>query len=277
MVSSKVKIAVILMFLGVFINFIPTIIYYVQVYPHIPLDKVGPGAYFVYKITTDFPLKFANGSEYDLLFNGTLNVTVLDNGTYRVTLKGTADYFRPLGSSEIPVEGSFVLNSSDPFIRMLFVNEKDMVAVIGNKTAPLQMQPNEYTFHTFGGLDPYTAYYFGGGGEVSYVLFGGGELVMSELLLFLPQPYDALSQAPLIFYYNVLQNVDTIKHLTANATPLLNESILLVGPVATNVKTVNNVIGEITRDSYMVFFPINIVLILIGAIILVLELRGKLH
>lgn len=276
MASSIVIVAAILMLLGIFINFVPTMIYYVQVYPHIPLNEVGPGAYFTYKIVTALPLKLANGSKPLLSLNGTLNVTVLSNGTYGITLEGMVQYFGPKGVSEIPVKSSFVLNSSDPLIRMLFTNEKDMVAVVGNKTIRLQMNPKEYTFNTFGGLDPYTANCFGSGEQVSYVLFNGGELVMSELLVLAPRPNYTLSQAPLIFY-NKLQNIDTIKQLTANATPLFNESLLSIGPVATNVKTVNNVIGQVTWDFFMVFFPINIVLILIGAIILVLKLRGKLH
>lgn len=279
MVSFTVVAAVIFIFLGVFINFLPTIVYYAEVYPHIPLDKVAPGAYFTYVVgNAVFPLKFANGSQALLsMTNGTLNVTMLSNGTYRVALEGTIQYFGPKGVSEIPVKSDFVLNSSNPFIKMLFVNKKDSVAVIGNKTIRLQIDPREYTFHTFGGLNPYTADFSEGQGDfISYILFSGGELVMSNLLLNAPRPNDTLFRALPIFY-NLLQNVDAIKRLTASTIPMFNISLLSIGPYTSNVKTVNNVTGEITWDFFVTFFPINIVLISIGAIILVIKIRGKLR
>ena len=274
-VSLTVIISVILIFLGVFINFLPTIIYYIQVYPHIPLNKVGPGAYFTYNGIVAIPLRFANGSQILLSLNITdLNVTVLGNNSFKITLEGQIGLFN--GSYRYyHFDSSFLANSSNPFIRMMFANKSSMTAVVYNKMLPLRMQ-GLYMGHAFGGLDPYSAEYNGiHANFIWYILFNGGELVMSNLFVNGPKPYYSLYNATVIFF-SLIRHASTIKRLTTNVTPLFNETLISITPGISNVKTVNNIAGEIAY-SFGTFLPINVVLILIGAVILILKLRGKLH
>ncbi|BAB66817.1 hypothetical protein [Sulfurisphaera tokodaii] len=276
-ISFTTIIAFVLIFLGIFINFIPTIIYYTQVYPKIPLNRVEPGAYFTYVVQNlAIPLKSTNDSDFLLsISHALISVTVMNNNSYKVTINGSLSIYGYDFEKTYIVESSFVLNSSNPFIKMLFVSEDKPIALVGNRTIVLKINPRYYTFNTFGGLDPYSAEFTKNGGLIYYILFSGDKLVLSNLFVGGLQPNDTLYDATHIVW-NLLQHVNKIRELTSNMSPLFNETLISIDSGSSNVKTINNLFGEIEWDFSVTYFPINIVMILIGMIIIILKFRGKL-
>ncbi|BFI76766.1 hypothetical protein [Sulfurisphaera ohwakuensis] len=275
-ISFTTIVAFVLIFLGIFINFIPTIIYYIQVYPKIPLNRVEPGAYFTYVVQIAIPLKSTNDSNFLLsISHALINVTVINNNSYKVTINGSLSIYGYDFEKTYIVKSSFVLNSSNPFIKMLFVSEDKSAALMGNRTILLKINPSLYTFHTFSGLDPYSAGLIKSGEQISYILFSGDKFVLSDLFVNHLQPNDTLYDATHMVW-SLLQHVNTIRELTSNMSPLFNESLISIDAGSSNVKTINNLFGEIEWDFSVTYFPINIVIILIGMIIIILKFRGKL-
>ena len=99
--------------------------------------------------------------------------------------------------------------------------------------------------------------------------------MLSNLFVNHLQPNDTLYDATHIVW-SLLQHVNTIRELTSNMSPLFNESLISIDAGSSNVKTINNLFGEIEWDFSVTYFPINIVIILIGMIIIILKFRGKL-
>ena len=292
--STLIIIAIFLIILGIFINFIPIISFYLVEYPKFPLNGITKGAYFDYRLivslgasnTTDTVRITCNKPP-------TLNVTYLGNGEYNVSILGTyciiinAIRGPTIESKNVTIDYHAVLPSTSPLIKALFItNPNSLIAAIGN--CSIQMCANPRAFEGFFCskllnpwiVKPHQVWLGYSILHIGYLVLANNQKALDYVSYAGPYPVppdknlSTLAEEYANLMIATLNQTSLHNYLNSKEYKLGSISIH-VGLICTNVKPAENIIGDLTWNLTVEFFPLNFLLIIIGIILIIVYVRKR--
>ncbi len=296
--SRKIEnvIFILLLLVGFTINFLPTVNYYLNVYPHL-YDNISSGAFIEYSIDVFFALveiPSKSGNTTTVVFDvkqGILRLTYVNETMLRYNLTAIVELSFPFNETfidrELRSEGFISWNST---LGQLLVlppgNNSEVTVNISSKVVKLEkVPPNVVSFSAL--LNP--SFYLK---PIAYHGKWIPEINSSEAIVYFT--YWELENGDLLFtshaYSKNRQPIDDlaiqIVRVVFSGEPSLMELIdensdkisglrLLMGVNDANVKVKNDLLGRILFDFTVTYFPVNIALMMVGFVGLILVHRGR--
>ncbi len=290
-----------LIFIGFFINFIPTINYFVNVNPHLKSAPVGKGSFMNYSM--NLFLAFVNvskgkGAVVLIIRNGSLSLKAVNNTyfMFKASARLTISYPLNRSGANIMLRSSGLLRRDSPLGRVIYLDRTSnySVRILENHELPLERVPlNIISIKEM--LNP--RFYLK---PVGY--HGNCDIINEHLRSNFWLNYFELSCGGLLLtlYYSVIHVADhhlsllaedgvlrqVLEEFLSNDKQLLKfvethstrivDADLTLGLINTNVRFDNDVLGRILFDFTVTYFPVNVVLIAAGLIGLVLLARRRL-
>lgn len=288
---------IILLIIGFIINFLPTINYYLTVYPHLHYN-MSPEVFIEYSIEVSFalveiPSKLENTTTvvFDVK-QGILRLTYFNETMLKYNLTANVELMFPFNGTSINKE----LRSEgfipwDSILGNLLIlspgNNSDIIVTVSDKIVKLEkVPPNVISFSDL--LNP-SFYlkpiaYHGkwipeiNSTEDATVYFTYWELENGDLLMVshsyskTRQPVDDIAVQLLSI---VFSGDPSLMELIEDNSDKISGLLLLVGINDTNLKVKNDLLGRILFDFTVTYFPVNIALMIVGFVGLVLVHRGR--
>jgi hypothetical protein len=296
--SAILILGIVLIVLGILVNFIPIVYYYFVEYPKFSFDGITRGAIFSYSGHLTIFIVRNNNSRTLISSNLILmNVTDIGNGNYSILISGSYN-ISIINIKENNVIKRYciidyhtVLPSTSPLIKALFItNPNSLIATIGNCSISLCIPSHTFTGQTW--LDPYIARPPNiCTGPLSYLVLADNQKVLGIVGFEFHYP---TNQTSYIVHYptntsnnfislhhefiNIMLNLFnyTSLHNYLNFTNSKSYSVsIALYLYYTNVRPSNNIIGDLLWNLGTTFFPINFALIIMGIIIIIIHVRRK--
>jgi hypothetical protein len=292
--STLIIIAIFLIILGIFINFIPIISFYLVEYPKFPLNGITKGAYFDYHLIVSFGV--SNTTDFVRITCNkppTLNVTYLGNGEYNVSILGTyhiainAIEGPTLESKNVTIDYHAVLPSTSPLIKALFItNPNSLIATVGN--CSIQMCANPRAFEGFFCskllnpciVKPHQVWLGYSILQIGYLVLANNQKALDYIGYGGPYPVPPYKNLSTLAdeYANLLiatLNQTSLHNYLNSKEYKLGSISIHVSLICTNVKPAENIIGDLTWNLTVEFFPLNFSLIIIGIILIIVYVRKR--